>query len=393
MDSDAAAPSGTDSAPSTPSTPATTTAAAPDSRPAYTSPEDFFAGAGDAASEPDDAEEAEPAPDEDAEPAPAADPIKALLANPALTPDQRKHIELMHRRSMQAGAEAKVAKTNYSVAEGWHKVAQRLIERARGAGIDVSDVLEGADEGSVPEEDDAPAFDLKKVTEGVLGLVEDKYYAGIQDAFDEATSLESAADALEASGDARAAERNRANARNLRTGAYRGMIETSVLLSANLIRESHGYQDSRYTRLSSALNSGRQEQDTSGVEAVESAYSLLDETTGKQRYADLFVPGQRKFSERGAKLIPAIIETAAARGLDPRDPENFDLLYNALGVKYPAARPKTAPPARGGDPSAVVERGAPSVSSPRSIGNGPDSEDPQVAAARDNRRAFARRAS
>lgn len=379
-------PSGTDTATasSTTTTP-TTTSAATDPRPDHVTAEEFFSSA--PVETETDAAETEDAPPEEP-PTPDADPLKSLLALPNLTPAQRQHLQTMHRRSMQASAESKTARANFDIAQGWHQLATRLIERAKGAGLDVSDVLEGADPNAVQSDDDTP-FDLGSETNRVLGLIDSKWYDGLLDQQEEADRLAAAAESLEAAGDQRSAESNRKQARQIRSSLHRGMMETAALVAANLVRASHGYHDERYSRLSGQLGSLQPADDTTAVEAINSAYSALDDATGKQRYADLFVPGQRKFSERGAQLIPAIFEAAAARGLDPRDPGNFDLLYSALSAKHPAAKPKPAP-TRVGDASAVVDRGAPAVSSPRQPGSDSLLYDAQEEAARRNRRGFGR---
>lgn len=368
-----------------------------DTRPGYVSPEAFFGNSdadADAPDTPGENDSDTDTSDTTDEPVAPADPLKSLLALPNLTPEQRKHIELLNRRAGQTSAESKTARQNFDIAQGWHQIATRLIERAKGAGLDVSDLLEGADTDSAAVETATePALDLAGEADQVLGLMDQKWHDGVLDQQEQADQLMESAASLEAAGDTRAATAARAQARQLRAGINRGLLETAVWSAVRLVKAAHTHMDGRFTRLSSGLESSQasERENAVAVEAVQSAFTVLDDY-GKQRYSDLFVPGQRKFSERGQKLIPLIFERASKLGADPRDPEVFETLYYAVSAKHPhtAAKATEARPTRRGDSSAVVDRGAPAAGSPPRLGNGQDSlEDPADRVARLNRRAFA----
>lgn len=367
-----------------------------DPRPSYVSAESFFSDKPSA-----DAPATDPQADQsladDGQPAPTdrpADPLKSLLALPGITPELKQHVEHLHRQAGRAAAEAKFANDNYKSADAWQRVASRLYERlaSSGAGVQDLDGLFGDDEGGGGEDQASDSdFDLQSPVDYVLSATDDKWHAQLLDASEEADRLAALAADLDAADNKAGAEAARKQARGIRLRIQKALVETPIYGAANIARSVHSDLHGRFGKLSSRIEDGSAAATNDAIagEAVASAYQMLDDS-GRQRYADMFEPGKRQFSARGRQLVPAMMELAAQHGLDPRDESAWSMLYTAASSKFPATKSAPSTPTRGGDPSAIVETGAPAVGSPVPSPSGDSAlEDPAARTARFNRRAFA----
>lgn len=343
-------------------------------RPTYQSANDFLSDEGrfQAADEPTDPD----APtDSDTPPADPEQALTALLesADPAL----KQHFHNLRRDASRARTAQSTSDKNYQAAEAHAAIASAAIERLRGAGIDVSDLAEGAPAPRQDAAPDASDFDLRSAMGEATGLLSDDWTSKILDGYDQADSMSQTAADFEAAGDPKRAEGFRKQARQLRAQLIKAQTHSTLQAASMLVDKSHGHLAGRFGELSGKIESGVSETTNHALvgQALAAAADAVDETSQSRTWFDrgFFVQNgdKRELSPLGRELIHPMAEWAAERGLDLSEPDTFqDAFFASLGRSGKLRRAatgtgRTAAPTPGDPTSALVGHGAPSPAAPR----------------------------
>jgi len=339
----------------------------------------------------------------------AADPdalFKSTLEG--LDPAVRAALETrdrnLKRAAGRASAEAKVASGNYASAEAWARVAQAAIERARGAGADVSDLAAG-EVADAPDAggEYADDFNLMSVTEEATKTLGPEFTEKLLAGYDEADDLASAAADLAAAGDTARADALKKKARSIRGQLIAAQVQSAVWAASGVMNRMHQHWGGQFGGLRSQIDTGVGEATNNDmvVGALEAATSAVNDETGQRKWFEngFFVQNGTRvsMSELGRELIGPMTEWAADRGLDLRDPEAFDdaftvALRRSGRLRRAGSTPATTPAPRGDATSALAGHGAPSVATPSaSSPSARHQESASELAARKNRNAFASR--